>query len=257
MVESWWEPSVLIGLGPRPETARRFAPGFRSAARAARRPRSGRGWGRGTRLPAAPGSGFRSAARAARRPRSGRGWGRGTRLPAAPGSGFRSAARAARRPRSGRGWGRGTRLPAAPGSGIGTPLCTFGARRRVPIRLLLIVKGGNPLSRFPPKSPAANRRFAAICFLCGRQSAAPGWLTSRRDPNWRSGAPAREPPPGELGRPLVGIAAREGSERRNAAPLNGAPSRFTLSMGSSLFPPAAGPHPSPSEGGRKRRSRRS
>ena len=98
--------------------ARRFALGFRSAARAARRPRSGRCWGRGTRLPAAPGSGFRSAATAARRPRSGRGWGRGTRLPAAPGSGFRSAATAARRPRSGRGWSRGTRLPAAPGSGF-------------------------------------------------------------------------------------------------------------------------------------------
>ena len=158
------DPSVLIELGPRPKTARRSAPGFRSAARAARRPRSGRGWGRGTRLPAAPGSGFRSAARAARRPRSGRGWGRGTRLPAAPGSGFRSAARAARRPRSGRGWGRGTRLPAAPGSGIETPLrAVGGARRRVPIRLIPLVKGGNPLSHFPPKSPAANRRLAAIC----------------------------------------------------------------------------------------------
>ena len=37
---------------------RRFALAFRSAARAARRARSGRGWGRGTRLPAAPGSGI-------------------------------------------------------------------------------------------------------------------------------------------------------------------------------------------------------
>ena len=77
---------------------------------------------------------------------------------------FRSAARAARRPRSRRGWGRGTRLPAPPGSGIETPLRACGARRRVPIRRNRIVKGGNPLSRFPPKSPAANLRFAAICF---------------------------------------------------------------------------------------------
>ena len=45
-------------------TARRFAPGFRSAARAARRPRSGRGWGRGTRLPTAPGSGIGTPLRA-------------------------------------------------------------------------------------------------------------------------------------------------------------------------------------------------
>ena len=48
----------LIEAEPPSRTARRFAPGFRSAARAARRPRSRRGWGRGTRLPAAPGSGI-------------------------------------------------------------------------------------------------------------------------------------------------------------------------------------------------------
>ena len=43
---------------PRPGTARRFAPDFRSAAGAARRPRSRRVGGRGTRLPTAPGSGI-------------------------------------------------------------------------------------------------------------------------------------------------------------------------------------------------------
>ena len=53
--------SGLITLGPRPGTARRFAPRFRSAAGAARRPRSGSGWGRGTRLPAAPGSGIETS----------------------------------------------------------------------------------------------------------------------------------------------------------------------------------------------------
>ena len=49
---------------PRFRAARRCAPSFRSAARAARRPRSRRGWSRGTRLPAAPGSGIETSSRA-------------------------------------------------------------------------------------------------------------------------------------------------------------------------------------------------
>ncbi len=145
------DPGAGVGGVGGPDSQPPPGSGFRSAARAARRPRSGSGWGRGTRLPAAPGSGFRSAARAARRPRSGSGWGRGTRLPAAPGSGFRSAARAARRPRSGSGWGRGTRLPAAPGSGIATPSrasARFGEFRFV---VHSCERGaGAPLSHFPP-----------------------------------------------------------------------------------------------------------
>ena len=54
--------------------ARRCAPSFRSAARAARRPRSRRGWGRGTRLPAAPGSGIETSLRAKRATASSDSW---------------------------------------------------------------------------------------------------------------------------------------------------------------------------------------
>ena len=44
----------VLNSAPRARTARRCAPGFRSAAGAARRPRSRRGWCRETRLPATP-----------------------------------------------------------------------------------------------------------------------------------------------------------------------------------------------------------
>ena len=55
-------PRSIRQVGRVPQgVVQRFAPAFRSAARAARRPRSGRGWGRGTRLPAAPGSGIETS----------------------------------------------------------------------------------------------------------------------------------------------------------------------------------------------------
>ena len=63
------------------------------------------------------------------------------------------------------------------------------------------MKGGNPLSHFPPKSPAANLRFAAICF-CALGSTPPfDQAEQRRSPPARSapdrGAPvsARHRPP--------------------------------------------------------------
>ena len=87
--------------------------------------------------------------------------------------------------------------------GIETPLRAFGAQRRVPIRLLLIVKGGNPLSHFPPKSPAANRRFAAICFLLTQQYTARSPAPTQRSRSagqssrWRPSDRRRPPEVGE------------------------------------------------------------
>ena len=71
-----------------------------------------------------------------------------------------------------------TQAPEREGLGPGNPasnrswlgnrnsLARWRALRRVPICRCFFVKGGNPLSRFPPKSPAANLRFAAILFSC-------------------------------------------------------------------------------------------
>ncbi len=129
---------------------------------------------------------------------------------------------------------------------IETPLRAFGALRRVPIGPYRLVKGGHPLSHFPPKSLAANQRFAAIRLLRGRQYAA-GSDVRAADPRIAEGEEAR----GRLGAQTSGRhPGPQGREPRIADPRE---ARATAGPHRENWPPVSDRHRAGARNLRRRR----